>query len=302
MGAVVGAGAAGCGRDEQVVEAAAEGLGRPLGVVEGHLEHLDAAPQRSLGPQRRVGVVGHDHLSERRTTELDGVLGQAGHLRGVAGQGGRALHGATGDAQGAAELVGEGVDGGLHQVPGDRLRHRPVGGDGLGGVARQVDELLRHPDAALAVGDGVVELLHHGAAPALQALDDHELPEGAGAVEGRVDEGRGQVQQLPQRTRRRQGDPAQVVVQVEVGLLAPLRRGQPAEGGDHPLVQARDHRHRPLQPGAEAVGIRRDVEHGDVGDRGAQVRVLLEVPHQGLDVGHATLVAHLAFAGHRRRR
>ena len=37
---------------------------------------------------------------------------------------------------------------------------------------------------------------------------------------------------------------------------------------------------------------------GDVGDRRAEVRVLLEVPHQRLDVGHPSVGAHLAVTAH----
>ena len=99
-----------------------------------------------------------------------------------------------------------------------------------------------------------------------------------------------------------QGHPAEVVVEVEVGVVPPLRRGQAAERRDHPLAQAGDAGHRPLQAGPQAVGVGRLVEDGDVGDRGAEVRVLLEVPHQGLDVGHPPVGAQGPFGaagGHR---
>ncbi len=65
-----------------------------------------------------------------------------------------------------------------------------------GSVAFDVDELLRHPDAALTIGDRVVHLLHQRGPVALEALDHDELPEGTGAVERIPHEQRGQVEQL----------------------------------------------------------------------------------------------------------
>ena len=106
----------------------------------------------------------------------------------------------------------------------------PIRRDRLGGVAGDVDELLRHADAALAVGDGVVELLDHRGPAVLEALDDEELPERPGAVERGADEGGGEVEQLPHRAGVRQRRPAEVVVEVEVGFVPPLGRRQPTRG------------------------------------------------------------------------
>ena len=94
---------------------------------------------------------------------------------------------AAGDAEAAAQVVGERVDGGLDEAGVDAA---PAAGrpGAIGSVASrlEVDELLRHADAALAVGDGVVQLLDHRGPAALEALDDDELPQRAGAVEGVV--------------------------------------------------------------------------------------------------------------------
>ena len=205
-----------------------------------------------------------------------------------------AVGGASDHAEPAAQLVREGVDRGLDEAGVDRRGYGAIGSDRLGGVARDVDELLRHADAPLAVGDGVVELLDHGGAAVFETLDDEELPERARAVERGAHERGGEVEQLSHRPGAGQRRPAEVVVEVEVGFVTPLRRGEPAQGGDHPLAQPR-HLHRgPLEPAAKLLRIGGLVEQGDVGDRRAEVRILLEVPHQRLDVGHPPLVAHLS--------
>ena len=194
--------------------------------------------------------------------------------------------------------MGERVDGGLDEARVDRVGRRTIRRDRLGGVARDVDELLRHADAALAVGDGVVELLDHRGAAVLEALDDEELPQRPGAVERRADEGGGEVEQLPHRPGVRQRRPAEVVVEVEVGFVAPLRRRQPTEGGHHALPEPGHLHGGALEPGAEPLRVGGLVEQRDVGDRRAEVRILLEVPHQRLDVGHPPLVAHLSRSSH----
>ena len=74
-----------------------------------------------------------------------------------------------------------------------------------------------------------------------------------------------------------------------------------AEGGDDPLAEAGHgpggRHHAGPQPGP----VRGLVEDRDVGDGRAEVRVLLEVPHQGLEIGHARVRPDLPFR-HRRRR
>jgi hypothetical protein len=77
-----------------------------------------------------------------------------------------------------------------------------------------------------------------------------------------------------------------VEVEVEVGLVVPLGRGEPPERRDDPLAEPGDLADDALHPGPEHLVVHGPVEHGDVGERGEQVRILLEVPHQRFRVGH----------------
>src|SRR5581483_2279123 len=90
-----------------------------------------------------------------------------------------------------ADRVGEHVEGAaLGRLLG--LLHL----SGVLGVGGQVEELHRQAHTAYAVGDRVVHLGEEGGPVSLQALDDRELPQGAGPVEGvLVDEG-GEVEEL----------------------------------------------------------------------------------------------------------
>ena len=106
-----------------------------------------------------------------------------------------------------------------------------------------------------------------------------------------------EVEQLALGARRGQRDVAQVVVDVEVGVVVPLGRGEAAERGDDPLVQAGD----AVDHAARRRRRRRSMSAGwsrmrDAAERRAQERVLLDVPHHRLDVGHAPVAAHLALA------
>ena len=60
--------------------------------------------------------------------------------------------------------------------------------------------------------------------PPRKPVDDDELPQRAGALERVERDQRGQVEQLAQRARLGQGDVADVVVDVEVGIVDPHRR------------------------------------------------------------------------------
>jgi len=54
----------------------------------------------------------------------------------------------------------------------------------LGSIGGEVEELKTELHAALAIGDGVMQLLNEGAFAAAQSLDHGELPQRASAVEG----------------------------------------------------------------------------------------------------------------------
>jgi hypothetical protein len=296
-GAVVGACPAGGAGHEEVVEAATQGLGGPVGVVEVDVDGLEVAAQRPLGPQRGVRPVGDRDLAHGAAGQLDRLERQGHRLAGIGHQAGGLADGPLRDAERAAPRVGEGFAGGVEDVG---VRRRRLGGDDdlvdVVGVAGDVDELLGHADAALTVGDGVVHLLDHRGATALEAVDDEELPQRSRAVEGVLDELGGQVVELAIGPRCRQRDVAHVEVDVEVGVVLPLGRGETAERGHHALVQAGDARHHAQQSATEASEVGGLVEHRDAAEGRVEVRVLLDVPHHRLDVAHATVAAHLADA------
>ena len=181
----------------------------------------------------------------------------------------------------------------------DVLRGRGHGQ--LGSVAFEVEELERQLHAAFAVGDRVVQLLDQRSAAALQALDDHELPEGTGAIERIGGDQRGEVEQLTVASRLGEGDAAHVEVDVEIRIVHPDRSAHVAGRRLHPLAQSRDPHHRALHAPAEHVEIRLAIEDRDVGERRRQVGVLLEAPHEAFGVAHRAVVDDLGHQPLQRR-
>ena len=169
--------------------------------------------------------------------------------------------GAPGDAESPGARGGRAVvDGGRRagrRAAGGARPRGPATRLGLGRVALEVDELDRHPHAALAVGDGVVDLLHHGGPAALEALDDGEAPQRAGcgrtarrrgvaarSRSWRSVPGPGRATRRTWRSRSRSGSSRHAG-----GARRPSAR-------HHPLAQAGHERHGPL-PGGGAGGRRR---------------------------------------------
>ncbi len=211
----------------------------------------------------------------------------------------------AGDADRQAEAAGDQV---AHRLGGRRARWRrgDVGGQLVDrrrrrGVAIEVEELQRHLHAALAVGDRVVHLLHQRRLAAAQALDDDELPQRPHPVERVVDEQRGDVEQLAHGARLGQGDAPHVVVDVEVGIVDPRRRGEVHRGRLDPPPQPRHGPRRSLHPGSQGVEVRRAVEHRDGAERRREVGILVDPPHQALGVRHLAVVAHRWMIAHRWR-
>ena len=66
-----------------------------------------------------------------------------------------------------------------------------------------------------------MDLGHAGDETSLEALDDVDLPQRPGAVEGLAEHFSGVSRQLGRTARRWQGTPAQVMVDVEVGIFDP---------------------------------------------------------------------------------
>ena len=174
-----------------------------------------------------------------------------------------------------------------------------IGGGGRR-VAVEVEERQRHLHAALAVGDRVVHLLHERGLAAAQALDDGELPQRPHPVEAVVDEQRGEIEQLAHRTRLGERDPPDVVVDVEVRIVDPRRSRQVDGRRLHPPAQPRHRPRRPLHPRPEDVEVGRPVEHGHGAERRAEVRILVDPPHQPFGIRHLAVVAHAADALTRR--
>ena len=94
----------------------------------------------------------------------------------------------------------------------------------VAGLALEVEQHHGELDAADAVGDRVVELLDDGRLAVGQALDHGELPQRAGPVEALHADRLGQVEQGAPVARRGRAHPAQVVVEVEVGVDDPAGR------------------------------------------------------------------------------
>ena len=137
----------------------------------------------------------------------------------------------------------------------------------------------------------MVHLGQEGGPAAFEALDDRELPEGPGPVEGvLIDEGR-QIEELALGAGRGHRHATNVEVDVEGGVVGPLRGGE-AEGRRHdPLAQPREGLHRPLHAAAEPLEVRRPVEERELQERRPEGRILLDRPHQCLGVAHAALEA-----------
>jgi hypothetical protein len=163
---------------------------------------------------------------------------------------------------------------GAGDVAGDgHRRHGPRGGVPFGVV-----DLLEQGDSAQPVGDRVAELAQQrGPDPriALQALDVHHLPQGTRGVQRRGQDDLGQVEQLAQRARGGQRDPAQVVVQVEVGIDDPLRRGDRQRRDDDLLPHPDDHPAGPVHRLAQPAPVGGPVEELDTEERrpGGRVRL-----------------------------
>ena len=162
------------------------------------------------------------------------------------------------------------------------------GGRAVGrGVGLEVDEAHRHAQPTHAVGDGVVQLGQQRGATAFEAVHNGELPQRAGGVEGVLGHQGGQVQELALDARRWQGHVADVVVEVELGIVHPLRDGQRSHGHMDALAETGGVLQRALDATSQAGHVGAVLQDGHVGERGAQHRVALDAPHQRLGGCHA---------------
>ena len=284
---VVAGGAAGHRRHIEIVDRATQAFGRPLDLIEVDGEGLEAADERTPArPERRLGGLDDGQLAPQRARRLGRVSGHGPGAtrpcRHASNAGCRPLN----DAQLTTQVVGGRLG---DDVQGAPLRRRVglVDGFGVGGVGAEVEELHREANPTHAVGDGVVHLRQQRRPSALEAFDDRQLPERPSAVEGvLVDEG-GQVEELALGARGRQGQAPDVEVQVEGGIVGPLRRGEAGGGRDDALCQPGEDADGPFHAAPEPGEVRSSVQQGELEERGAEAGILLDRPHERLGVAHA---------------
>ena len=259
---VVGDGAVDDAGDEPVVERAAETLRRGKGIVERERHDLEVAVARAVAPQRRAA-------GERRRVAL--VVRGAGPPPPVSwsrswlivraappivsrARCGSAPHIAISPATRrampawrrarwvAVPTTDSTTDGRPCVSASAATAAAITAGRSTArwrrGLAGRLDEQLRQPRRAGAVGDGVVDLPQRGGAPTLQPVDDVHRPQRAGPVVGVLVDPRDGVEQLAHRARRRQGDHAQVLIEVELGVRPPHRRAVATEARRRPAPSA----------------------------------------------------------------
>ena len=237
---VVPRGGLGGGGEEGGVQRPAQSLGRLLGLAERRRGHLEASLQAAHRPQRRMGPLDVRQLRDDAAHGLHRRRGGVGDRRRI----GQQLAHLLGDAERQAEPTDDEVPHGLRCGGGRRRADGTAVGAvdrwWIWGVALEVEVLQRHLHTALTVGDGVVHLLQQRGLAAAQAFDDGELPERPRAVERVERDQRGEVEELAHRARLRQRDAADVLIDLEVGIVDPQRRGEadrrrldaPSEAGD----------------------------------------------------------------------
>ena len=250
------------------------GLGRRAQVGERKLEHHGPADQAPAPQQRRrLGRRRAEHPAGR-ISEPDGLGNRGARLRDQPRRGARRpaeqpLPGRERRLRQLPQAAAQQVV--AAQVAGDRhRRHRPRRRVPLGVV-----DLLEQGDPAQPVGDRVAELGQQRGPSALQALDVYRLPQRARGVQRRLEGELGQVEELAQRARGGQRDPAQVVVEVEVGIDHPARRSGRQRRDHHLLPHPDDHPAGPVHRLAQPGPVGRLVEDLQVQERRSRGRVRL---------------------------
>ncbi len=125
-----------------------------------------------------------------------------------------------------------------HQVVG-----RQILGDRQGcfgtrfGVTLEVVELAEHLDDPDTVGDRMAHVQQLHRATAFESLDQHHAPQRPRDVQRRLKDHVGHVEDLAQGTGLGKPHPAHVVIEVEVGIDDPPRRGGRQRRHDDLLAQ-----------------------------------------------------------------
>jgi hypothetical protein len=139
-----------------------------------------------------------------------------------------------------------------------------------------------------AVHGGVMDLGHDGGLPALDPFDEHELPQGLRPLQRSAREVPDEVRELAQAPGRGDGGAAQVVVEVERGILDPVRLGEPERILDETAPQGREQVEAPLEDAPhhreEWRAGRRFQDHDAHGVQGHLRRLRME--HSGIEAGH----------------
>ena len=170
-------------------------------------------------------------------------------------------------------------------------------------IGLEVDHVLQQLHHAEPVGDRMVDLHDERRPLGGQALDDAQLPQRAVLVERPRRHPLRVVEHLAT-TGAPTGEPRPgvVVVDVDVRVVGPPRRGDTGLLVENPLVQAGDPRDDPLDDGVHAGAVGDRVEEPDAGDRRAQQRIALDVPQHRVALAHPFVVVQLTRAARRPHR
>ena len=164
------------------------------------------------------------------------------------------------------------------------------------GVGVLVGERQHHPRQRDAVRDAVVHPRDEGrAAPVV--VDQVEVPERLGAVQRRRHEVRTSSLQLRRAAGVRQASVVEVAVEVELGVVLPVRTTERERGLHRALAEAHEAPHQALlDHAAQARGVERLVEPHDRRDD-HEVRRPVHVEPGRVAVGHRLMGVHAVLPG-----
>jgi len=128
--------------------------------------------------------------------------------------------------------------------------------------------------------------------PIDQVFDHDELPQGPITVEALHDHGLDESNDVVECVAPARRYEAHVIREVEILVELPPGRRDRIRIPDHALAQPRDVAGGAVDAVHDARAFGCPVEQGDRGDRAAQQRVLLDHPHDAIEVGHPIVVAH----------